>query len=53
VVFKPNYTLWDHIGLKQSLEDLLGRRVDVLEKDLREGFRSHILPDAVPISASS
>jgi predicted nucleotidyltransferase len=23
VDFKPDYTVWDHIGLKQSLEDLL------------------------------
>jgi uncharacterized protein len=50
VAFKADYTLWDHIGLKQALEDLLGRRVDVvLEKELREGFRPYILRDAVAL----
>lgn len=50
VNFQPDYTLWDHIGLKQALEDLLGRKVHVaLEKNLRDDFRSSIIRDAVPL----
>jgi uncharacterized protein len=50
VDFKSDYTFWDHIGLKQDLEDLLNRRVDVvLEKNLREEFRAYVLQDAVPL----
>ena len=50
VDFKPDYTLWDHIGLKQDLEDLLKRKVDlVLEKNLREELRDYVLHDAVPL----
>jgi predicted nucleotidyltransferase len=48
VDFNPDYRLWDHIGLKQDLEDLLGRKVDVaIAKNLREEFRPYILRDAV------
>ncbi|MHB8627814.1 MAG: nucleotidyltransferase family protein [Aggregatilineales bacterium] len=48
VDFKPDYRLWDHIGLKQDLEDLLGRRVDVaIAKNLREEFRPSIMRDAI------
>ncbi len=48
VDFSPEYRLWDRIGLKQDLEDLLGRKVDVvLEKRLRELIRDDILRDAV------
>lgn len=50
VNFQPNYRLWDHIGLKQDLEALLGRKVDVANEDnLREEFRPYILQDAVPL----
>jgi predicted nucleotidyltransferase len=50
VDFRPDYTLWDHIGLKQSLENLLGRSVHVaLEKNLRDDFRPSILHDAVSL----
>ena len=48
VDFPPDYRLWDRIGLKQDLEDLLGRKVGVvLAKRLRELIREDILRDAV------
>jgi predicted nucleotidyltransferase len=35
--FEPDYSLIDRIGLMQDLDDLLGRKVDVvLEKNLRD-----------------
>lgn len=50
VDFPADYRLWDRIGLKQDLEDLLGRKVDVvLAKRLREMIREDILRDAVPL----
>lgn len=50
VDFPPDYSLWDRIGLKQDLEDLLGRNVDVvLAGQLREMIRDEILSDAVPL----
>lgn len=50
VDFKPGYRLWDHIGLKQDLEALLSRKVDVaIARNLREEFRPYILREAVPL----
>lgn len=50
VDFPPDYRLWDRIGLKQDLEDLLGRNVDVvLENRLRDLLREDILRDAVAL----
>ncbi len=50
VDFPPDYRLWDRIGLKQDLEDLLGRKVDVvLEKLLRKMIRDDILRDAISL----
>jgi hypothetical protein len=50
VVFKPGCKLWDHIGLKQDLEDLLHRRVDVVnEPYLREELRADVLAEVVPL----
>lgn len=50
VDFSPDYRVWDRIGLKQDLGDLLGRPVDVvLAKQLRELIRDEILRDAVPL----
>ena len=50
VDFKPGYTLWDHIGLKQALEALFDRHVDVVaEADLKAGFRPYIMQDAMPL----
>src|SRR4051794_8187947 len=49
VDFPPDYRLWDRIGLKQDLETLLQRPVDVvLAKQLRELIRDEILRDAIP-----
>lgn len=50
VDFALDYRMWDRIGLKQDLEELLGRKVDVvLEKRLRELLRKEILRDAVAL----
>jgi len=50
VDFKPGYRLWDHIGLKQDLEVLLGRKVDVaIARNLREEFQSYVLGGAIPL----
>ncbi len=50
VDFAPGYTLWDHVGLMQDLEDLLGRKVDVTAaKDLRDSLRPSVMQDAVPL----
>ncbi|NWF68109.1 MAG: nucleotidyltransferase domain-containing protein [Chloroflexi bacterium] len=47
VDFQPDYSLWDHIGLIQDLQALLGRKVDVaIEKNLHEKLRPAILRDA-------
>ncbi len=47
VDLEPSRTLLDRIGLKQDLEDLLGRRVDVLtEKALHAYIRAHVLKQA-------
>jgi predicted nucleotidyltransferase len=41
-------SLWDHVGLKQALEDLLGRRVDVgTASALHWYVRDRILREAV------
>jgi predicted nucleotidyltransferase len=50
VDFKPDYRLWDKIGLKQEIEDLIGRKVDVVhEKFMREEFAPDILKDAITL----
>lgn len=50
VDFRPDYTLWDTIGLAQDLTALLGRKVDVANAArLRPDFRMGILRDAVPL----
>lgn len=51
VDFGPEYTIWNHIGLAQALEGLLGRKVDVAtEATLDNRLRPHILRDAVPLN---
>ncbi len=51
VRFKPGYRLWDKIGLKQDLEELLGRKVDVVHNQfIREEIAPDILKDAVPLA---
>jgi len=50
VAFEPGYTLWDYIALTQDLEDLIGRRVDVVqERLLRDEIRDDVLAEAVPL----
>jgi predicted nucleotidyltransferase len=48
VDFQPGYRLWDKIGLKQDIEELVGRKVDVVHAPfLREELAPDILKDAV------
>ncbi len=50
VTFAPDYTLWDQIGLKQDVEELLGCKVDVVnEPFLRDELRPDVLREAVPL----
>jgi hypothetical protein len=50
VDFEDGYSLWDQIGLMQDLEELLGRKVDVVrDGDLRERIRPYVMPDIVPL----
>lgn len=43
-------SLLDHVALKQDLEDLLGREVDVVtEKSLHPGLRSQVLREAIAL----
>jgi hypothetical protein len=48
--WQAQHSLLDRIALKQDLEDLLAREVDVVtEKTLRESIRDRILQEAVPL----
>ncbi len=50
VDFDPQSSLYDRIGLKQDLEDLLGRPVDVLSpKTIHHSLRDRVLAEAVPL----
>lgn len=50
VEFKPGTSLLDHIALIHDLENLLGRKVDVVsEKGLHWAVRDRILQEAVPL----
>lgn len=50
VEMESDRSLLDRIGLIQDLEDLLGRKVDVVTvKGLREYFRDRILNQAIPL----
>ena len=50
VDFVPGRSLMDHAGLLVALEDLLGRKVDVVpERTLRPHLRERILREALPI----
>ena len=47
---EPGRSLLDHIGLKQDLEDLLGRSVDVAESvTLHDLIRYRVLRDAIAL----
>ena len=48
--FEPGRDLLDLVGLKQELEALLGRKVDVVtERGLSPYLRDRILREAVPL----
>jgi hypothetical protein len=50
VNFAPGYKLRDVIRLTQGLQQLLGRRVDVVdEANLRDELRPYILSDTTPL----
>ncbi len=50
VEFEPGRTLLDRIGMIQDLEDLLGRKVDVVtEKALHQYIRQQVIKQAVPL----
>ena len=50
VDLQPGRSLLDLGGLLMDLQDLLGRRVDVVtEKGLRERIRQRVLKEALPI----
>ena len=47
VDFQPDYELRDHIRLTRALRELLGRRVEVVDRrSLREELRAEILQSA-------
>jgi predicted nucleotidyltransferase len=50
VTLEPSRTLLDQIALWQDLEDLLGRKVDVVtESALHRLIRDQVLEEAVPL----
>ncbi len=50
VRFDPGTTLFDQVGLISELEDLLGRRVDVVsERGLKERIRDRVFHEATPL----
>lgn len=50
VKMEPGRSLLDHIALKQDLEDLLGRDVDVVtEQSLHPRLRDRVLREAVSL----
>ncbi len=50
VDFEPDYSLRDHIRLTQGLRQLLGRRVDVVDRrSLRPELRDTITREAQPL----
>ena len=49
VEFDPDRSLLDHVALLQNLEDLLGRKVDVVtESSLHWYIREKVIQEAVP-----
>lgn len=50
VEMEPGRSLFDLGGLQVELEDILGRRVDVVtEKGLKARIRARVLSEAVPV----
>jgi uncharacterized protein len=50
VTLQKDWSLLEHIAFTQELEDLLGRKVDVVvEEGLRDIIRENVLNEAVPL----
>ncbi len=50
VEMEPGTSLMDHVALMQDLEDLLGRKVDVVsDKALHWYIRDRVLAEATPL----
>lgn len=50
VTFEPSASLFDQIGLKQELEERLGRRVDVVsDRSIFWLLRAQVLAEAEPV----
>lgn len=50
VTFEPERSLLDHVALSQDLEELLGRRVDVVsDRALHWYIRDRVLREARPL----
>jgi predicted nucleotidyltransferase len=51
VSISPEFSLMDHVRLEQALEQLLGRRVDVVSDGglKRPRFRQRVLSEAIPL----
>ena len=50
VNFEPGQSLLDHVALMRDLEDLLGRKVDIVsEKALHWYIRDRVLKEARPL----
>jgi hypothetical protein len=50
IELEPGRSLLDHVALIQDLEDLLGRRIDVVtESALHWYIKPHVLEEAVPL----
>jgi len=46
----PGVTIFQHFALQRELENLLGRKVDVVsERALRPRFRERVLKEALPL----
>jgi predicted nucleotidyltransferase len=50
VAFEPGRSLLDQVGFRQDLEEMLGRRVDVVsERGISPYLQDRILAEAVPL----
>lgn len=50
VHMEPGRSLFDHVGFMQDLEDLLGRKVDVVDEEALHWYiRDRVLAEAVPL----
>ena len=50
VQLEPGRNLIDHVALMQDLEDLLGRKVDVVEEQALHWYiRDRVLEEAIPL----